>query len=83
MAPPRGPVTSRSPHWGRVRQEGPAGPAASVAPVGGVCVRKAPLGPLVSLEVQFALFAVQLLLLTDVLPHPGLIQAHRADTVSR
>jgi len=53
------------------------------APVGGVLVRKAPLGPLVSLEVQFALSTVQLFLLADILPHPGLIQAHRADTVSR
>ena len=54
-----------------------------VAPDGGVLVSKAPLGPLVSLEVQFALFTVQLLLLADTLPHPALIQAHRADTVSR
>ena len=54
-----------------------------VASVGGVDVRKAPLGPLVSLEVQFALSTVQLILLADVLPHPDLVQAHRADDTVR
>ena len=82
MAPPRGPFNDVAPVGGVCVRKAPPG-RARVAPVGGVLVRKAPLGPLVSLEVQFALFAVQLLLLADVLPHPGLIQAHRADTVSR
>ena len=83
--PPRGGRSrERSPRWGRAGQNGPARAVhVSVAPAGGLLVRKAPLGPLVSLEVQFALVTVQLLLLTDVLPHPSLIQAHRADTVSR
>jgi hypothetical protein len=73
--PPRGGRTrERGPRWGRAGQNGPARAVhVSVDPVGGLLVRKAPLGPLVSLEVQFALFAVQLLLLTDVLPHPGLL----------
>ena len=54
-----------------------------VAPVGGVCVRKAPLGPLALLELQLTLATVLLVLLADVLPHPGLIQTHRADPIPR
>ena len=43
----------------------------------------APPGPQALLEVQLTLTVLQLLLLADVLPHPVLIQAHRADAVPR
>ena len=68
----------------------PLGAVASVAPLElATCgsprrwrsARKAPPGPLGLLEVQLALPTIQLILFADVLPHSGLVQAHRADAV--
>jgi hypothetical protein len=71
---PEAEVSGRPPRGGRFR---------AVAPRGGVHVGKAPLGPTRLLEVELSLTTLQLLLLADVLTHPGLVQAHRADTVAR
>src|SRR4051812_10717044 len=55
----------------------------TVAPFGGGGVAKAPSGPQPLVEVELTLTTLQLLLLADVLPHPGLVQAHRTDAVTR
>src|SRR3954447_14610389 len=54
-----------------------------MAPLGGEDVGKAPPGPQRLLELELTLTTLQFLLLTDVLPHSGLVQAHRADAVTR
>src|SRR5512135_1824252 len=70
----RGRGIRKAPRGGRFR---------AVAPRGGVHVGKAPLGPTWLLEVELSLTTLQLLLLADVLTHPGLVQAHRTETVAR
>src|SRR5512135_3903158 len=70
---PEAEVSGRPPRGGRFR---------AVATRGGVHVGKAPLGPTWLLEVELSLTTLQLLLLADVLTHPGLVQAHRTDTVA-
>ncbi len=71
---PEAEVSGGPPRGGRFR---------AVAPLGGGHVGKAPLGPTWLLEVELSLTTLQLLLLADVLTHPGLVQAHRADAGSR
>src|SRR5262249_22122673 len=71
---PEAVVLRRPPRGGRFR---------AVAPLGGGDVGKAPSGPQRLLEVELTLTALQLLLLEDVLPHPVLIEAHRANAVPR
>src|SRR5512135_3110744 len=71
---PEAVVLGRPPRGGRFR---------AVAPSGGEDMGKAPTGPQRLLEVEFTLTTLQLLLLADVPPHPGLVQAHRADAIPR
>src|SRR4051794_24276909 len=61
----------------------PLGPAACGSPRRGRSARKAPSGPSGLLEVQLALPTIQLILLADVLPHPSLVEAHRAHAITR